>query len=392
MQPVPYQKESLLFMLGHFATDISHGSLPVILAYMFQAGRIGTYSEVALLLMANTIINALVQPLAGLLADSRPRPWLMSVGIFFSFLGVMLIGVTHDQAPLYFLVCLNGLGSAIFHPAGGKMANVFGKARLGRNMSIFSVGGNAGMAAGPFYFTAFYVLFSLDATLMMCLPGIVMIAIFLRRNRYYTLMARRDQSRAEHARGRGGMEEDRRGFLLLLALLFLRSSGWFSLTAFLALYLMHRFGVQDELAAIINGVAYVFGTLATFLGGTISDRFGFRRLVVVSSFAAVPFALGFALSPSALLATLSLIPLAFLFFAGMSPCVVLGQKFLCRHVGMSTGFTIGLSMSFGGLVAPILGKVGDTYGVGTIMYCVAGLLSAAALCSLLLPRPAGEGA
>ncbi len=155
MQPVPYQKESLLFMLGHFATDISHGSLPVILAYMFQAGRIGSYSEVALLLMANTIVNALVQPLAGYLADSRPRPYLMSVGIFFSFLGVMLIGVTHDQALLYFLVCLNGLGGAIFHPAGGKMANVFGKARLGRNMSIFSVGGNAGMASGPFYFTAF---------------------------------------------------------------------------------------------------------------------------------------------------------------------------------------------------------------------------------------------
>ena len=55
-------KENLLFMCGHFATDLCHGSMPVILAYMYQAGRLGSYSQVALLMMANTILNAIVQP------------------------------------------------------------------------------------------------------------------------------------------------------------------------------------------------------------------------------------------------------------------------------------------------------------------------------------------
>ena len=119
-------KENLFFMAGHFATDLCHGSMPIILAYMYQQGRLDSYSSVALLMMANTILNALIQPIAGNLADSKPRPYLMSIGIACAFLGVMFIGTVQNQILLYSLVCLNGIGSAIFHPAGGKMANTFG--------------------------------------------------------------------------------------------------------------------------------------------------------------------------------------------------------------------------------------------------------------------------
>lgn len=100
-------------MAGHFATDLCHGSMPIILAYMYQQGRLDSYSSVALLMMANTILNALIQPIAGNLADSKPRPYLMSIGIACAFLGVMFIGTVQNQILLYSLVCLNGIGSAI---------------------------------------------------------------------------------------------------------------------------------------------------------------------------------------------------------------------------------------------------------------------------------------
>ena len=77
-------KENYFFMLGHLATDLCHGSLPIILAYMYQQGRLDSYASVALLMMANTILSAFVQPIAGGLADGKkPRPYLMSL---FSFL------------------------------------------------------------------------------------------------------------------------------------------------------------------------------------------------------------------------------------------------------------------------------------------------------------------
>ena len=379
-------RENMLFMLGHFATDISHGSLPIILAYMYQAGKIDSYSSVAMLMMANTILNAIVQPFAGNLADSGPRPYLMSIGIALSFIGVMFIGLVDNQILLYTLVCINGLGSAIFHPAGGKLANVFGKAKLGRNMSIFSVGGNAGMAVGPFYFTGFYILFGLNATLAMCIPGIVMIIIYTLKNRYYTIACQRELLRSRNIRNSTEQKENVRGFIILVCLLFIRSAGWFSFVSFLSLYYMHNLRVSDEVATLLNGMVCLCGAVATFSGGTISDRIGFNRIVTIASFMSLPFIALFTLTDNPIVATLLLIPFSFMFFAAMSPTVVIGQKFLCNHVGMATGFTIGLSMSFGGLIAPLMGKLGDNYGIATTMQAVAVLLTVAAVITLFLPK------
>ncbi len=379
-------KENIFFMLGHFATDISHGSLPIILAYMYQAGRLDSYSSVAMLMMANTILNALVQPFAGNLADSKPRPYLMSLGIFLSFSGVMFIGLVQNQILLYSLVCLNGIGGAIFHPAGGKLANTFGKAKLGKSMSIFSVGGNAGMAMGPFYFTGLYILFGLDATLAMCVPGLIMIAIFTLKNRYYVVASRKEQHNVARAKVDNTQKENIRGFVILVGVLFLRSAGWFSFVSFLSLYYMHNLKVTDEIATLLNGMVCLCGAIATYFGGTISDRLGFNKIVSLSSLLSIPFIVSFTLTSDPVFATLLLIPFSILYFAAMSPTVVIGQKFLCHHVGMATGFTIGLSMSFGGLIAPLVGKLGDAYGIEYVMYAVAVFITCAALASTFIPK------
>ncbi|MGN0903436.1 MAG: MFS transporter [Succinivibrio sp.] len=378
-------KENLLFMAGHFATDINHGSLPIILAYMYQAGRLDSYSSVACLMMANTILNAVIQPLAGTLADTKPRPYLMSVGILLACLGVMFLGLVQNQVLLYALVSLNGIGAAIFHPAGGKMANVFGKAKLGKSMSIFSVGGNAGMAAGPFYFTGLYILLGLDATLAMCVPAIAIIAVFMMRNRYYTLVCERSEKAVKKSRTDSTQKENLKGFVILVAVLFVRSAAWFSFVSFLSLYYMHNLGIKDEAATLLNGFVCLTGATATFFGGTISDKLGFNRIVKISTILSVPFIALFTLTDSAVLATVLLLPFAFLFFIAMSPFVVIGQKFLCHHVGMATGFTIGLSMSFGGLVAPLMGKLGDHFGLEYTMYAVAACVILQAVGTFFIP-------
>lgn len=378
--------ENILFMLGHFATDICHGSIPVILAYMYQAGRLDSYSAVALLMMANTLLNAVVQPFAGLLVDRSPRPYLMSVGLAMSFGGLMFLGVIENQLLLYVLIGINGLGSALFHPAGGKMAHTFGKAKLGKNMSIFSVGGNAGMAAGPFYFTACYVLFGLPATLCLCLPGLIMIAIYARKNRYYTEICTLDLRHSAQQAPDEMPKENLRGFAVLLVLLFLRSAGWYSFVSFLPLYYMHNLQLPDEIASLLNGVVCLCGVVATFLGGTVSDKIGFNRIIRLSSLLSVPFVAAFTFCTGAASATLFLIPFSFLYFAAMSPCVAIGQKFLSRHVGMATGFTIGLAMSFGGLIAPLMGALGDHYGIHAVMVAVSGFILAASLVAQLLPQ------
>lgn len=380
-------RETLFFLGGHFANDMAQTSLPVILAFMYQAGRLESYSQVAMLIMANTVLNALIQPLAGSLADSKPRPYLMSLGILMSVLGVMFVGLAQGIVMLYALVCLNGIGSAIFHPAAGKMTNVFSGLRQGRGMSVFSAGGNLGSAAGPFYFTGCYLILGLDATLMMCVPGFVMVVLYMLKNRYYTAVCRHQaQRQVAKATSSGAARENVGGFVYLVAVLFIRSAGWCSFATFIALYYMHELHVSDEISSLVNGVVCIFGALATFTGGTLSDRLGFNKVIVRASLAAVPFIVLFTLTDNPYLASLLLLPFAFLYFAGMAPLTVVGQKFLCNHVGMATGFTIGLSMSFGGLVGPFVGELGDIYGIKSVMYVVAACIAVSALATVFIPK------
>ena len=59
-----------------------------------------------------------------------------------------------------------------------------------------------------------------------------------------------------------------------------------------------------------------------------------------------------------------LVPLAVFIFLPTSVLVVLGQEYLPNRVGMASGVTLGLAVSVGGMCAPLLGRLGDRYGMG----------------------------
>jgi FSR family fosmidomycin resistance protein-like MFS transporter len=73
--------------------------------------------------------------------------------------------------------------------------------------------------------------------------------------------------------------------------------------------------------------------------------------------------------------------------ATYSPTIVLGQLYLPRHVGLSSGVTLGVAIAIGGAVAPVLGKIADHYGVWISLASIAFLPAVTALLALTLPDP-----
>lgn len=386
-------KESYYIMGGHMADDLCQGSLPAVLAFMYQEGRLDSFADVALLIMATTIINALVQPIAGYLADQKPRPYLMPLGMLTAGLGVMFLGYCQNFWVMFALIALNGVGVAVFHPAAGKLANIFAGQKVGRGMSIFSVGGNIGYAVGPLYFTAFYMVMGLHATLLLIVPGILMTLLFWGRQRKYEVYSKRRQQQTKHRKDKEALKDDYFGTCLLVLLVFARSAAMFSLTAFLPLYFIHVLGQGDEQSALTITVMGLTGAAATLIGGNMADKFGFTQWSRFASVLVIPFALVFLLVREPLLAMLLLCGVGFFYYAAMSPIVVIGQKLLPLHVGMATGITVGLGISFGGIIAPVLGSIGDHYGLDKAMQVIAGLLVLAAALSFTVPivnRPRGS--
>jgi FSR family fosmidomycin resistance protein-like MFS transporter len=49
------------------------------------------------------------------------------------------------------------------------------------------------------------------------------------------------------------------------------------------------------------------------------------------------------------------------------PTIVLGQKYLPNHIGFSSGMTLGVAFSIGGMVAQLLGRLADQQGLSSAL-------------------------
>ena len=70
-----------------------------------------------------------------------------------------------------------------------------------------------------------------------------------------------------------------------------------------------------------------------------------------------------------------------------SPVLILGQKYLPNHIGFSSGVTLGVAVTIGGVTTPLLGQVADRHGLWAALavLCLVPILSAGL--ALTLPRP-----
>ena len=86
-------------------------------------------------------------------------------------------------------------------------------------------------------------------------------------------------------------------------------------------------------------------------------------------------------------ATVLLVPIGLALSASYSPMVVMGQRYLPNHVGLSSGVTLGVAVAVGGMAAPFLGKIADYHGIWSALAAIAFLPVLAAGVTLTLPHP-----
>jgi len=82
-----------------------------------------------------------------------------------------------------------------------------------------------------------------------------------------------------------------------------------------------------------------------------------------------------------------MIPMGLAMFSPFSSVVVLGQSYLSRNIGFASGVTMGLSVSIGGIMVPLIGKFADSYGLVATMQLLTSIAVVAALASFFLPNP-----
>jgi FSR family fosmidomycin resistance protein-like MFS transporter len=364
--------------LGHLCVDLCQGAVPALLPFL-AAERGYSYAALGALVLASTIGSSIIQPLFGVLTDRLARPWLVPAGLVLAGGGIALAGPAPTYGWTVAAVVVSGLGVAMFHPEGAKFAGIASREQVGRGMSLFSVGGNAGFALGPLLVTPLVLAFGLSGTLALVVFPLAAAALTVSE-------LPRLRALDGPARGAGdhGGADEWGAFGRLGGLIALRSGVYFGLQAFVPAYFVVELASSEAAGNAALTVMLAAGAAGTLVGGGLVDRWGARSVLVGTMIAVLPL---LALLPlvGAVAATVLLGAIGFFTIASFSITVILGQAYLPNHLGLASGVTLGLAIGLGGVAATALGAIADASGLTAVLWTVAVLPVPSILLALSLP-------
>jgi FSR family fosmidomycin resistance protein-like MFS transporter len=313
----------------------------------------------------------------GHIADRwRPR-LLVMIGPVIAISVLSFVGAATSSLMLAVILVVGGLGGAAFHPPAAALAHRLGGARPGLTMSVYITGGTLGFSLGPLMFSPFAERFGLAWTPLLALPGLAVVAFFLRRV----------PTMSTHSAGGAGFRALRpyaRPLALLYFIVVLRTLAAISFATFMPVMLTRR---GMSLAAAGTAVAmYLFATgVGGFAGGPAADRFGARRVIALSLVLAAPFLfVAPALTGWPFLVTVAIG--GFFLQSTLPVNVTFGQSLAPVSAATVSSLMMGFAWGMGGLSVPLVGMIADRIGIEATlrMLALAPLVAAA----LALPLPA----
>ena len=355
-------KVLIILSLGHMVTDIYQGALPATLPFLKD--KLGlTYTMTGVILMMANFTSSILQPLFGFYSDKKEKAALLPIGLFAAGIGYSLLALPSDYYLVLFLVVISGLGVAAYHPEGYKTAHFFTGERSVTGMSVFSVGGNLGLAIGPpmaIYVTRYL---GFDALPVVIIPSLLCTALILTQKRTIAI------PRLEHTARQADVTKTSVGsyvsLFLVVAIVVMRSWTQMGLLSYIPFYYINYLKGDPVFAGNLIFVFLACGAAGTLIGAPFADRWGHRFFIRLTM----------------LLATLNL-PLMFvpfiansylLFFVlgveGMllistfSVTIVMAQRLLPNRLGVASGLMVGFAIGTGGIGVTLLGIVADNFGV-----------------------------
>jgi FSR family fosmidomycin resistance protein-like MFS transporter len=367
---------------GHLAVDFASGSVPALIPFMTDKFHLG-YALSALLLLAATASSSLVQPLFGLMSDRRGALWLIPGGALLASVGVAGAAVSPAYPLVLVLVFAGGLGVAAFHPEGAKFAAYASGRKRASGMAYFNSGGNAGYALGAFATGQLVVWLGLVGGVVAMIP-VFFASIGLARGIRHlaTLEPQAGDVATAYA------DDSPRAMTLLGIVIALRSVSWFTLLAFVPLWLVSLGHSKAEGNRLLF-VMLLAGAAGTLILGPVADRIGFRTTLVLTQALVTPLVLVFVYVggiPGAV--ALMLVGVCVVGTFGVT--MVLSQLYMPRHIGMASGLSVGLAMGVGGVAAVVLGAVADAVDLKTALTICALAPALGVFICLRLPSPPGR--
>ena len=375
--------------IGHLVTDMQAGALPIVLPHLKELFSL-SYAQMATIVLTQNITSSVIQPVFGYITDKRSLPALLPYCAALAGAGFAAIGWVSSYALLLLTVIIIGVSSASYHPQASKTVNFLSDENSkAQNMGLFSLGGNAGMAAGSMMMTFLIGLSGgLHNTMYFVLPGILVFGFMMHYMPEYKRVNLEHSLKRAAAKAKGNAEKlSYFGLVMVLFFIFMRSTIHTGMSTYLPLFFMKFRDAEPVFASLLVTVFLLGGVAGTYIGAVLSDKLGARAIIVGSMILSIPpiWALDKVATEFAIATVVALA--GFFIIGSNATTIVLAQTMLPNNVGMAAGLTIGFSVGLGGLGVTILGVLADNYGLPFVIQLLTWLSIGATLMTVKIPIP-----
>ncbi|WP_018248700.1 MFS transporter [Orenia marismortui] len=370
-----YLREVITVALLHLLHDIFGSFLSPVLPLLIDRFDL-SYFQVSLLNIIRKLPSIFSLVIASFInnIDRRYINYLIIVAPMTMIILMSLLGVLSSYMMLLFLLFITGITSAIFHIFTPPIIKELSGDKVGRGISIYQLGGEAARSLGPLVILSVISVWGLEGSYRLISVGLVCALFFYSKIKNIKLDNIFNKEEGEEDKSSlFSLIEGHFSFILKIGIIrFFWSLIKISLTLFLPTYLKATKGVSLWLAGGALTIVQISGAIGTYLGGSISDKIGRSKMILISLICTSIAMLGFTLS-SGIYLFIFLVILGFFIYSINPVILTLVQEADSKPIVIINGFYKTISFISTALATLIIGQGADLYGLNT-MYRIMPLL------------------
>jgi len=378
----------ILFIIGftHMLNDTIQSIIPAMFPILERSMGL-TFTQLGFISFALQIVSSIAQPAVGWYTDKKPMPYALPIGLTFTFIGVIGLAFAPNFVTIILAVLLIGVGSAVFHPEGSRVAYMAAGNRRGLAQSIYQVGGNSGQALAPVITALVLVPLGQFGAIWFSLVAALAVGLLVYIAKWYSRTLQTIELQKKITKAVSAVPRNKKAikFALVVLILFVFARTWYmsSITNFYSFYVIDKYGYSISQAQIFIFLFLASGALGTFFGGPLADKFGRRNVIIASLLGTAPMALILPfVGPHVAIVLVTII--GFVLLTSFSVTVVYAQELMPGKIGMMSGLIVGLAFGMGGIGGVAIGSIIDVIGL-TPTIIMMGFLPLLGLLAFLLP-------
>ena len=258
-----------LVSFAHLLSHLYMLVLPPFFAQLRTDLGVG-YVDLGLTVTAYSVTTGLLQTPMGFLVQKYGGRRVLISGLFINSVAIGLVGIATSYWQIIGLMFLAGVGSSVFHPADYSILNArVDPRRLGRALSVHTLGGNLGFVVAPLIMVLLATAFDWRvATLAIGGVGVLLALIMLALSDVLG-----DSGKTKRREGDNWKKLVTSPRIMLLFMFYALSSAancgmvYFSVVAFTGVY-----AIPAAVAASALTAYQVMSMMAVLPGGWLADR------------------------------------------------------------------------------------------------------------------------